>query len=57
MKSTFPKRVKRHSTQKWVSKVNPKFVDCVLEKILALTFEIHILAWRLTRFGKELFKC
>ena len=30
MKSTFPKCYKRHSKKKWVSNVNPKFVDCRL---------------------------
>ena len=32
MKSASPKSVKCHSKNKWVSNVNPKFVDCVLEK-------------------------
>ena len=42
--------------RKKVSKVNPKFVDCVLEKNhLALTLDIHLLKWRLLRFGKEFF--
>ena len=31
MKSSFPKRVKRYSKY-WVSNVNDKFVDCVVEK-------------------------